>query len=109
MLEIMRGTTPTITCNVDANLSGYTCYLEFGQPNTPNVRVENPTVTTSGSTSTVRFTMTQEETLKLKSGKNHVQLAAVNAVGSGEVVVMTHLVDVRVYDPIRPKVIHDVC
>lgn len=103
MLEIMRGTTPTVTCNVDANLVGYDCYLEFGQPNTPKVEVRDPEITSSGSGSTAVFHMTEEQTTSLLAGKIKAQLVAEKTVSGVKQVLMTYMVEVRVLDPVKPK------
>lgn len=103
MLEIMRGTTPTVTCKVDANLVGYTCYLEFGQPNTPKVEVRDPQISYASGVSTAIFQMTEEQTTSLLAGKIKVQLVAEKLVGGTNQVIMTYTVDVRVLDPVKPK------
>lgn len=105
MLEIMRGTTPTVTCHIDADLRNYVCKLEFGQPNTPNITVEDPTISYSSGSSTLVFTMTKEQSLKLRAGKCKAQVMAER----NGTVVGTHLVDVRVWDPINPGVKHHGC
>lgn len=106
MLEIMRGTTPTVTCRVDANLVGYDCYLEFGQPNTPKVEVRDPQISYAEGVSTAVFTMTEEQTLSLLAGKIKAQLVAEKTVGGAKQVLMTYLVEVRVLDPVKPKKPH---
>lgn len=104
MLEIMRGTTPTVTCHVDdAILVGYDCYLEFGQPNTPKVEVRDPEISADGSGSTAVFHMTEEQTTSLLAGKIKAQLVAEKEVGGVKQVLMTYTVDVRVLDPVKPK------
>ena len=108
MLEIMRGTTPDITCNVNADLTGYTCYLDFGSPNNPRLRLNVASITTSSGSSTLVFHMSQEESLKLKAGETLVQVTAVDRQGTREVVARSHVIPVMVFNPISTEVVHDV-
>jgi hypothetical protein len=89
-----RGTTPTITVTVDADISDMTIYLTFKSGCTEIVKSDDDlTVTTetaqSGDVSTIiETTLTQEDTLAFKSGKDcEVQIRAVKQ--DGEVAVAT--------------------
>ena len=84
MPTIYRGTTPTVTCTVEMDLTDYSCYLAIGaKAGKPYLVADNEQMTldvdTSGETpvSTLVFTLTQEQTLSCKGGKCNVQLRVI--------------------------------
>lgn len=87
-MQMRRGTTPTITATVNADISHMSIHLAFKVGSTLIVKtgedLEVSTVTEDGKTSTVIVAvLSQEETLKMKSGKEcEVQIRAVEANGT---------------------------
>ena len=84
MAEIYRGTTPTIMCSVEMDLTDYSCYLSVGpKARKPFFTVDNTQmafdVDDSGEepVSTLAYTLTQPQTLACKAGKSYVQLRVV--------------------------------
>ena len=80
-----RGTTPTITVTVDADLTGMSLYLAFKQPGTPPlVKADTDLdVTVEGQETTISATLTQEETLAMREGVDvKVQLRGVDNSGA---------------------------
>ena len=72
-----RGTTPTYTLTVDADLTGWTCYVTLkGTGKVLNLEGDRLSVE-GGETSTVVFSLTQKETLGFKAGKCEVQVRAI--------------------------------
>ena len=73
-----RGTTPTITLTVDADLTGWTVYLALAQAGSVIVleddRVE---ATVSEGVTTLEFTLSQEETLSLAETPVELQVRAI--------------------------------
>lgn len=78
-----RGTTPTITATVNADLSDMGIHLAFKVGCTLIVKTNDELeITVDGGTTTIKATLTQEETLAMKSGDNcEVQIRAVTAQG----------------------------
>lgn len=82
MATVIRGTTPTITCNVTddggqaIDLTGYTLFFSIGKPTRPQLTVTNDQMTISGGT--VAVTLTQEQTLALNAGETLMQLRMVD-------------------------------
>ena len=72
-----RGTTPTITLTVDADISDWTIYATF-QSGANEITLDNERLTVSYTQdkTTVLCTLTQEETLKL-NGVCEVQIRAI--------------------------------
>lgn len=71
-----RGTTPTFTFEVDADLTGWDTYITFEQRKLEITRKEpDVTATEDGCVATVE--LTQAETLSFKPGKADAQLRAV--------------------------------
>jgi len=80
-----RGTTPTITATVDADLTGMTLYLAFKQAGSaPLVKTDaDLTVTVEDGATTIETSLTQAETLALCEGVDvKVQLRAVTVGGA---------------------------
>ena len=81
-----RGTTPTITATVDADLTGLALYLAFSQAGCSPLFVKTGdelVVTVDGDQSTIECALTQEDTLKLNAGGMvEVQLRAVASGGA---------------------------
>ena len=82
--QIYRGTTPTVTCTVEMDLTDYSCYLALGtKPKKPYFVADNEqmffSVDTSGETpiSTLTYTLTQDQTLACKGGKCYIQLRVI--------------------------------
>lgn len=78
---IYRGTTPTVICTVEMDLTDYSCYLSIGaKANKPWFTADNRQMTlvvdTSGDVpvSTLSFTLTQQQTLSCKDGSAYIQL-----------------------------------
>jgi hypothetical protein len=79
-----RGTTPSITCEVEMDLTDWSCYLSVGpKENKPWFTADNSQMTidvdASGETpvSTLVFTLTQAQTLACKTSDAHIQLRAI--------------------------------
>lgn len=84
MATVYRGTTPTVTCTVEMDLTDYSCYLAFGpKAHKPYFVVDNEQMTFSVDTSgevpvsTLEYTLTQEQTLLCKAGKSYAQLRVI--------------------------------
>lgn len=74
-----RGTTPTCTFTVDADLTDWHCYLTFRVGRDQITKMpEDLTIAPVTGGSTVSCVLSQEETLAMKKGRAKVQLRAVN-------------------------------
>lgn len=106
MATITRGTTPTITVTVPMDLTGYTCYLTVGKKaGTPWLTADNAQMeATYGETSTLAFTLTQEQTLACKAGAAVVQLRVIE----GTTALATDMAEVTIADVIKGGEIEDV-
>ena len=73
-----RGTTPTITLTVDADLTGHAVYVTLRAPHREPLTLENDrlTQTVIEGITTLEFTLTQEETLSF-CGPCEVQVRAI--------------------------------
>ena len=102
---ITRGTTPSITVTVPMDLTGYTCFLSIGRkPKAPYLTASNDQMTaTYGETSTLVFTLTQEQTLACKAGKALVQLRIID----GDAALASTMAEVEIYDVVKDGVITD--
>ena len=102
---ITRGTTPSITVTVPMDLTGYTCYLSIGRkPKAPYFTADNSQMTaTFGETSTLTFTLTQEQTLACKAGKAFVQLRIID----GDAALASTMGEVEIFDVVKDGVIQD--
>ena len=74
-----RGTTPTITLTVDADISDWTLYVTF-QSGSNEITLENERLETSYAQqkTTILCTLTQDETLQL-NGVCEVQVRAIKS------------------------------
>lgn len=105
---ITRGTTPTVKCIVtDAdgtaiNLAGYTCFFSIGRIKNPQLTVSNEQMEIDGNM--VLVTLTQEQTLALKTGDTYMQLRAID----GDTAIATDTKPIHVADIIHNGVITDV-
>lgn len=78
-----RGTTPTYTLTVDADLTGWTCYVTLkGMGKLLNLEGDRLTIEAAPSeggqaSTTIGFDLTQKETLAFKVGKCEVQVRAI--------------------------------
>lgn len=102
---ITRGTTPSITVTVPMDLTGYTCYLSIGRkPKAPYLTASNDQMTaTYGETSTLTFTLTQEQTLACKAGNALVQLRIID----GDAALASTMAEVEIFDIVKDGVITD--
>jgi len=102
---ITRGTTPSITVTVPMDLTGYTCYLSIGRkPKTPYLTADNSQMAAEyGETSTLVFTLTQEQTLACKAGKALVQLRIID----GDAALASTMGEVEIFDVVKDGVIQD--
>lgn len=72
-----RGTTPEYELLIDMDLTGWTCYVTLRRSTIAiNLEADRLEVT-GGEQSTVRFSLTQEESLRFRPGKADVQLRAI--------------------------------
>lgn len=103
---ITRGTTPSIPVTVPMNLEGYTCYLSIGKKaRAPYFTADNSQMTaTYGETSTLIFTLTQEQTLSCKTGPAYVQLRLIK----DDTALASTMGEIVVYDIIKDGEIEDV-
>ena len=73
-----RGTTPTITLTVDADIADWTVYVSFNNGNTVTTLEDDRLTKTVNSGQTfIDITLTQEETLAFTVGKVEVQIRAI--------------------------------
>ena len=102
---ITRGTTPSITVTVPMDLTGYTCFLSIGRkPKAPYLTASNDQMTaTYGETSTLTFTLTQEQTLACKAGRALVQLRIID----GDAALASTMAEVEIFDVVKDGVITD--
>lgn len=102
---ITRGTTPSITVTVPMDLTGYTCFLSIGRkPKAPYLTADNrQMVAEYGETSTLTFTLTQEQTLACKAGKALVQLRIID----GDAALASTMAEVEIFDIVEDGVITD--
>jgi len=102
---ITRGTTPSITVTVPMNLEGYTCYLSIGRkPRAPFFTADNSQMVAEyGETSTLTFTLTQEQTLACKAGKAFVQLRIID----GDAALASTMGEIEIFDVVKDGVIQD--
>ena len=102
---ITRGTTPSITVTVPMDLTGYTCYLSIGKkPRAPYLTASNDQMTaTYGETSTLVFTLTQEQTLACKAGTAYVQLRLID----GDAALASTMAEVEIFDIVKDGEIKD--
>ena len=102
---ITRGTTPSITVTVPMDLTGYTCYLSIGRkPKAPYLTASNDQMAaTYGETSTLTFTLTQEQTLACKAGKALVQLRIID----GDAALASTMGEVEIFDIVKDGEIKD--
>ena len=87
-----RGTTPTITATVDADLTGMALYLAFKQRGCcPIVKSDDDlAVTVEDGVTTIVTTFTQQETLSMRAdAKLEAQLRAVER--NGTVAIATNI------------------
>ena len=93
-----RGTTPTITATVDADLTGFDLHLAFSQ-NFDLVFEKTGaelSVSVDGDVTTVECALTQEDTLKLSAkSRVEVQLRAVTSAGAVAVATDIAALDVE--------------
>ena len=84
---MLRGTTPTITLEVDADFSdGWTVYVTMkGIGGTVELTNERLEFSQEEGANIIQMALTQQETLRLRPGKCEVQIRAIKdglAVGS---------------------------
>lgn len=103
---ITRGTTPSIPVTVPMDLTGYTCYLSIGRkPRAPYFTADNSQMTAIyGETSTLVFTLTQEQTLACKAGTAYVQLRLID----GDTALASTMGEITVFDVVKDGEIEDV-
>lgn len=72
-----RGTTPTLTLTVDAELVGWACFVAIRSGcYTTIIEGERLDVSQEDGTTTIELTLTQEETLALRVGACEIQVRA---------------------------------
>lgn len=97
-MPITRGTTPSITFTVPMDLTDFDCELDIGKVGDPWVIVDgSQMVAEYGETSTIAFTLTEEQTLALRRGDAEVQLR----IAKGDVSLATNRAPIRVEGLIR--------
>lgn len=103
---ITRGTTPAITVVVPMDLTGYSCYLSVGK------KARNPWFTADNTqmeaeygeeSSTLIFTLTQEQTLLCNTGRAYIQLRLIE----GDNAVASEMAEIYVADVIKDGEITD--
>lgn len=105
MASITRGTTPSVTVRVPMDLTDYTCYLSFGEERKPWITADNSQMEAEygQEESVLVFTLTQKQTLALKSASALVQLRLIK----DDVALATNMAMVDVGDIIQGGVIED--
>lgn len=103
---ITRGTTPSISVTVPMDLTGWTCYFSIGKKiHTPYLTADNSQMSASyGETSTLVFTLTQEQTLSCKAGVAYVQLRLIN----GDTALASTIGEIEIFDIVKDGEIADV-
>lgn len=78
-----RGTTPTLTLTVDAELEGWACYVAIRSGCfTTIIEGDRLDVSQEDGTTTIELTLTQEETLALRVGAAEIQVRDVRNGGT---------------------------
>ena len=79
-----RGTTPTVTVTVGADITAMHVYLAFKQAGRDIIVKENPdfTMMFEDDATTIACPLAQEDTLAFKPGKCEVQIRATEADGA---------------------------
>lgn len=78
-----RGTTPTLTLTVDAEIADWTLYVALRNGcNTIIIDGERLQATQADGSTDIVLTLTQEETLAMHTGDCELQVRAVNAGGT---------------------------
>ena len=78
-----RGTTPTITVEIDADLTNLNVHLALNAGALIVKDDDDLTIEIAGGKTTIECTLTQEDTLAMTSGTNcEVQVRAYNSDGS---------------------------
>lgn len=100
---MIRGTTPTITLEVDTDLSEWTVYVTMkgagGAVELTNPRLE---FADEGEAHLIMLALTQQETLRLRPGACEVQIRAVK----DDVAVATNIAKLDVGRILKEGVIH---
>lgn len=104
MIQITRGTTPTVEVDVDTDLTDYTCYLAIGKAKQAKVTSSNCTMELDGDSTKLAFKLTQDETLSLAKGQTKIQLRAIK----DDDAIATEMLDIEVLDIVQDGVIEDV-
>lgn len=106
MLQLTRGTTPTVNIEVEADLTDYTCELSIGKYGKPYFTADNQQMSFSLSDgkSNCAFKLTQQQMLACKTGECLMQMRAVK----DDTAIATEVVEIEVLDVIEQSVIDDV-
>ena len=103
--KIMRGAVETVLVTIDNDCTGHTCYLSIGDSKKCFMTAVHRQITTADGESTVRFELTQEETLACKPGEWSMQMRTVK---DDDVAFATEWIPVTVGDAINKEVLEDV-
>lgn len=99
-----RGTTPTITLTVGADIADWTLYVSFDNNGTVTTFEDDRlTKTLDGARTVIDITLTQEETLAFKVGSAEVQIRAIK----DDVAIATNIQKIDVARIIKDGVISE--
>lgn len=98
-----RGTTPEYELLVDMDLTGWTCFVTLRWSEVELDLEEDRLEVTGGEQSTVRFSLSQEESLRFRPGMANIQLRAIK----DGVAVATDIATVSVDRILRDGVIDE--
>lgn len=106
-VQIIRGTTPRITCRIPGNLTETHLFFSVGPESRFSwftVGHERMTVDydTEESRTVIVFTLTQKETCACKAGKAYAQFRAVDIAGNG---MASNRIEVEIVDVIKDGVL----
>lgn len=92
-----RGTTPTVTATVDADLTGMNIYLAFKQSGRELVVKENAdlVITVEDDVTTVQCPLSQADTLAFGNGTCEVQIRATKNDGATALATSIGTVDIE--------------
>ena len=106
-VQLIRGTTPRITCRIPGDLTETHLFFSVGPENRHTwftVGHERMTVDydSAENETAIVFTLTQKETCACKAGKAYAQFRAVDVSGNG---MASNKIEVEIVDVIKDGVI----
>ena len=104
---IYRGSSPRIVCNLNGDMTSFHCFFSMGvefnhSQFTINDGQMQKTYDSQQDTTVLEFTLSQEQTCRLKAGKALAQFRAVDSADSG---MVSNVVEVEVKDILKDGII----